>query len=389
MMSKELIVSRRENNAVLVSVVVPSYNHEKYLEKAVESVLSQGFTNFELLISDDGSTDNSWDVIQGFSDSRITIFQQERNLGPVGNLVFLIKKSKGKYIALLNSDDSWKGGKLRKQVEIMESDESLGACFTWADLVDGTGHRINGEEAVWSDVFLQSNRSQGQWLRHFFYKGNCLCHPSLLIRREIYDELGYYNPAIKQLPDFEMWIRLIKKYPIHVIPESLVAHLRTGENTSSLNKENTARNLTELVDIFAEFFNNIDDEIFIDGFSNEFRLKNVSMSPERIFCEKLFLLLDSAFAHHSGRIAAFNWFYKAFRNPDIEKVLSQEYCFSVSDFYKLTGNSGFGNTWISAMDNNESASQDKAIFLISNLKNFWSNIYSYKIKTFLKKHFSS
>ena len=95
------------SNTPLISVVMPSYNHAKYIKKAVDSVLAQDFDDFELLISDDASPDSSWQVISSFNDPRIRSFRQKQNLGPVGNLVFLIKEARGNYIALLNSDDAW------------------------------------------------------------------------------------------------------------------------------------------------------------------------------------------------------------------------------------------------------------------------------------------
>lgn len=335
----------------LISVVIPSYNHAKYISKALESVFAQDFSDFELLISDDASTDNSWEVISGFSDSRMRAFRQSQNLGPVGNLVFLIKEARGKYVALLNSDDVWYPGKLSKQFHVMNSLPNLGACFTWADLVDVHGREISGTEAIWNDVFRQSNRTQGQWLRHFFFKGNCLCHPSILARREIYETVGFYNPGLKQLPDFEMWIRLVKHYPIHVIQENLVAHMRDGNNTSAVSPENSARNLTELVEIFGAFFDRIPEEIFIEGFAADFRSKHAPVSSTRLLCEKLFLLLDSSFALASSRAAALSLFIKHFSDPEFEQVLQDEYRFSIFDFYRLTGTSGLGHFHMLAVNN--------------------------------------
>ena len=355
-------------NGPLISVVVPSYNHARHIGKALGSVLSQSFVDFELLISDDASPDNSWEIISDFSDPRIRSFRQERNLGPVGNLVFLIKKARGKYIALLNSDDAWSPEKLSKQIAVMEAQAHLGACFTWADMVDEQGREISGPEAIWNDVFRQPNRTQGQWLRHFFFKGNCLCHPSILARKEIYDTLGFYNPGFKQLPDFEMWIRLIKRYPIHVIPENLVAHLRDGNNTSAVSPENSARNLTELVEIFSTFFDGISDEIFIDGFLDDFRLKGVSATPTRLRCEKLFLLLDSAFAHASGRAAALSSFMKHFSDPEFERVLRDEYRFGVFDFYQMTGASGFGHFLMQAVNSTSPVASEAASIIPSTMR---------------------
>lgn len=334
----------------LVSIVVPSYNHAKYISKAVESALGQDFNNFELLISDDASPDNSWEVISGFSDPRVRLFRQERNLGPVGNLVFLIKEARGKYIALLNSDDAWYRNKLSKQVTMMESQPHLGACFTWADMVDEHGKEISGPESIWNDVFRQPNRTQAEWLRYFFFKGNCLCHPSILMRKDIYDAVGFYNPGLKQLPDFDMWVRLVKHYPIHIIQENLVAHLRDGNNTSAVSPENSARNLTELIHIFESFFEGVSDELFVEGFAGDFRLQGVPVTSTRLRCEKLFLLLDSAFVHVSGRASAFSALMKYVTDPEFERVLRDEYCFTVFDFYRLTGTSGFGHYFMQAVN---------------------------------------
>lgn len=337
-------------NKPSVSVVIPSYNQGLYIEKAINSVLSQDFTDIELLISDDASPDNSWEIIHRINDPRLRIFKQRKNLGPVGNLVFLINESCGKYVSLLNSDDYWLPGKLGKQVDIMESDPKLGACFTWADLVNEAGDVITGVEAMWSDVFRQANRTQAEWLSHFFFRGNCICHPSMLIKRDVYRHLGFYNPALRQLPDFEMWIRLIKRYPIHIISETLVGHLRTGDNTSALSQKNTARNLNELVEIFYDFFRDMPEELFVAGFGTHFRLKEASMTPERLHCEKLFLLLDSGFAQPAARAAAIRGFYESFRDAKLEETLRNEYDFSVFHYYELTGTAGFGYTWLQAMD---------------------------------------
>lgn len=332
----------------LVSVVVPSYNHAKHISKAIDSVLGQSFSSFELLISDDRSPDNSWEVISSFTDQRIRAFRQERNLGPVGNLVFLMQQARGKYIALLNSDDAWYPSKLGKQVAILRAQPALGACFTWADLVDVSGQEISGPEAIWNDVFRQPNRTQGEWLRHFFLKGNCICHPSMLARKEVFETLGYYNPGLRQLPDFDMWIRLVKHFPIHVIQENLVAHLRDGNNTSAVSPENSARNLTELVEIFGSFFESLSDDVFIDGFSEYFRLKGVPATQARLEAEKFFLLLDSAFVQASGKAAALALFIKRCADPEFERVVRDEYMFSVFDFYRITGQTGFGHFLMAA-----------------------------------------
>ncbi len=330
-------------HAPRVSILVPSYNHARYIGKALDSALAQDFADFELLISDDASRDNSWEAICSFADPRIRRFRQPRNLGPVGNLVFLIGQARGEYVALLNSDDAWYPAKLGKQVQVLNADPQLAACFTWAALVDAEGRPVAGPEAVWKDVFRQPNRSQAEWLRHFFTSGNCLCHPSMLMRRELYQTLGFYNPGLKQLPDFEMWVRLLKRHPIHIIQQDLVAHLRDGNNTSAVSAENTARNLTELVEIFAGFFSGMPDELFVEAFASRFRRADLAGRPGHLLCEQLFLLFDCSFAQAPARAAALSAFMRHLADPQVEQLLRDEYGFSVFDYYRLTGTSGFGH----------------------------------------------
>ncbi|MBI6554082.1 hypothetical protein YA0850_16905, partial [Pseudomonas veronii] len=166
--------------------------------------------------------------------------------------------------------------------------------------------------------------------------------------RQVFETLGYYNPGLRQLPDFDMWIRLVKHFPIHVIQENLVAHLRDGNNTSAVSPENSARNLTELVEIFGSFFESLSDDVFIDGFSEYFRLKGVPATQARLEAEKFFLLLDSAFVQASGKAAALALFIKRCADPEFERVLRDEYMFSVFDFYRITGQTGFGHFLMAA-----------------------------------------
>ncbi len=337
-------------NNPLVSVVIPSYNQGAYIAKAINSILTQDLGDFELLISDDASPDNSVEVISSFSNPRIKLFVQKKNLGPVGNLDFLIKQSRGKYIALLNSDDFWYPNKLRQQVELMTSQDVFAACFTWADLIDENGKAIKGIEAMWADVFKQQNRNQAEWLNHFYFKGNAICHPSMLIKRSVYDEIGSYNPALRQLPDFEMWIRLVRKYPIYVIPVSLVGHLRTSNNTSTHNAENIGRNLTELTHIFGNFFAEMSDELFITGFRQHFLLPDLPFTSEMLLCEQFFLLKDKSFAPVSFESIALSFFYQHGHNKKFLEMLEKSYGFSIFDYYKQIGISGIGYHWIASMN---------------------------------------
>jgi len=199
------------NRNPLVSVIIPSYNHENFIRESINSVLIQGFTDLEIIIVDDCSQDSSVEVIRSFDDARIRFFQNTENQGAVYTTNLAISYATGKYVALLNSDDVWLPNKLEQQFQFLESHPEVGAVFSRAQFVDESGTVLNKLTFFWADVFDHDNRSSALWLRRFFFKFNCLCHPSILIRREIYQKYPLYEASLRQLPDFAMWVVYIIK----------------------------------------------------------------------------------------------------------------------------------------------------------------------------------
>ena len=120
----------------LVSVIIPSYNHAPYIKECIQSVLDQTFTDFECLIEDDGSKDNTVEVIKTFKDSRINFVANPKNSGACAVANNLIKKARGKYIASINSDDIWVKDKLEKQVKFMEENPNYGAVLAKPYFID-------------------------------------------------------------------------------------------------------------------------------------------------------------------------------------------------------------------------------------------------------------
>ncbi len=205
----------------VVSVILTSYNHEQFIREAIGSVLSQSFTDFELIIWDDHSTDDSWSIINSYQDGRIRTFRNASNT--CGDYFDdALACTQGKYIAIHHSDDGWEPSKLAKQVQILDESPNVGACFTHVAAVDELGLAIGDDNNHYTSVFSQPSRSRQEWLRHFFFKGNSLCNPSVLIRRDCFASIGTFNLGLYQLPDLHLWIRLCLVHEIHIIPEKLV-----------------------------------------------------------------------------------------------------------------------------------------------------------------------
>lgn len=238
-----------------VSVIIPSYNHERFVKECIDSVLSQTFQDFEIVITDDNSTDRTVEIIRSFGDPRIKLFVNTENRGACITSNNCIRHSKGRYIAMLSSDDAWYPEKLAVQVKYLEDHPRIAAVFGKVDWIDENGDLIKHEGFPFKDVFEVKNKTRYEWLGHFFKYGNCLCHPSSLIRKEFYDEVGWLNPSFANLPDFDLWIRLCLKYDIHILDQRLIKFRRMNaeKNASSDTLTNRVRNRFEYKQILNHY----------------------------------------------------------------------------------------------------------------------------------------
>lgn len=205
-----------------VSIIMASYNHEKFVHEAIQSVLNQSFQDVELIIVDDASTDNTVNKIKNFSDTRLKLTVLPTNQGQFVATNLGLKQAKGEYIGILNSDDAFSIHKLEEQVSFLDSNPHIGAVFSDAELIDEQSQPFLNKKHPYYGVFNTSNKTRFEWLNYFFHHGNCICHPSVLIRSRCHQELGYYDPRFANCADFQFWIRLTAKYDIHIIPKKLI-----------------------------------------------------------------------------------------------------------------------------------------------------------------------
>lgn len=252
-----------------ISVIMATYNHAEFVAQAIESVLNQKGVDFEFLIADDGSVDGTRSAVEVTRDPRIRFFPNEVNRGACEVTNELIQKANGEFVALINSDDYWIGDdKLSYQLQFMRENPKVGACFGRAKFVDKNGLQIEKSTLEFGVIFDQANRSRGAWLRRFFDLGNCICHPTMLIRRACYADLGLYSNRMRQLPDLDMWIRLVKKYDIHISDREFINfRVLPGENASSQTTVNSIRTINEHYLIAEAFFKGIGREELVDGFA--------------------------------------------------------------------------------------------------------------------------
>lgn len=335
-----------------ISVLMVNYNHETHLPLTIESVLSQSYQNIQFIIIDDGSTDGSQTIIKDYAkkDPRIEYYFLEKNRHICHATNFGFSKVTGEYLARIDSDDLWYPDKLQKQLEFMQETPDCNVCFSWTDLIDENGNDLSDSEQDLYNLFNGRHPScQEHWLEFFFIHGNCLSHPSLLMKSEIQKEIGDFNPAYRQAHDFDYWIRIAKKYPIFVMEEKLTAMRRFVNssllNTSSTTEPDTTRYLNEYLLIRKHFFEDMDSDLFVRTFRSYFRNPDASTSEE-IFCEQAFLLCDCKYGGKQNPLLGIMKLEELLACPKTAAVLEAIYHFTPISYYKISSQHIFCDSFV-------------------------------------------
>jgi glycosyltransferase involved in cell wall biosynthesis len=235
----------------LVTVVLASYNHARFVEEAVESVLNQTLRDLELVVVDDGSTDGTVERVQAIRDPRLSLYQNSSNRGRHSRN-WAIARTHGTFVAIQNSDDRWHPDKLAQQLQFLEEHPNHGLCFTAVDVCDDSGSPCP-EHPIFGELWRTEQHDRFGWLRRFFLMGNCLAHASVLMRRELLDEIGLYDPALFQLPDLDLWIRAAAVADLAVLPRALTTVRIHGGNLSSPSPAASQRHARELTEVLLRY----------------------------------------------------------------------------------------------------------------------------------------
>lgn len=318
-----------------VSVLLSNYNGDKHLDESISSVLSQTYKDFEFIIVDDASTDSSRKVIENYHDKRIKKYYAEKNRNIAYSLNLALSMASGEYIARIDSDDVWELNKLEIQVQYMENHSECGACFTKVNIIDEYSNIANDMYDEYFQLFNSAeNKSQREWLRFFFYQGNCLCHPSVVIRRNVLEHVGgYYHLAYVPAEDYELWTRIVMKYPIHILGEKLVRY-RWEETVNKISGKTDGRiyafpNIMMLTR--KRIMENIDNEDLVRYFKEDF-INPESESQEELECEKAHILLRCS--GDNANFLGLEKYEELLDNEKMLKVLEEKMEFSLSEYYK-------------------------------------------------------
>ncbi len=327
------------DSSPLISVVMITYQHEKYIAEAIKSVLAQTFKDFELIIVSDGSTDKTDEIINSFQDDQILYIYQE-NQGPSTAINNGIIASRGKYIALMSGDDVCYPQRLELQYQYLDNfDKKI--VFSWVDFINDDSQPFIGEHFA-QNYFNHPNRTRSEILNWFFMKGNYLCAVTALVEKEILLEAGLFNLASIQIQDFDMWAKLVKNYDIYIVEEKLVKYrIRSDSNNLSSHPSNSVRTLFEWHQTSKNILDNIPIELFKLAFSNQIRNDNFQIGYEYEL-EKAFLYLKHDLPLFQS-IGTENLF-RLMQKEEFLSIAKSKYSFNLIDLYKLTKNTDITNS---------------------------------------------
>jgi glycosyltransferase involved in cell wall biosynthesis len=230
------------NMIPIVSIILPTYNGARTIARAIESVIEQSYTAWELLVVEDGSTDGVADIVHAFSarDSRIRYIKNETNLGIQKSLNKGIAEAKGKYIARIDDDDFWTDReKLSLQCELVQNDPSIVLVGTGVTVVDEKGTELFRYLFPETDTAIR---------RSILYK-NCFAHSTVLFSKEVALAAGGYGETkdVRHVEDYDLWLRMGTLGTFFNIPRYAIGFTVHAGSISSKNKSDQLRKNLALI----------------------------------------------------------------------------------------------------------------------------------------------
>jgi len=205
----------------LVSVIIPTYNRGWTLKEAIDSVLAQNFSNFELIVVDDGSTDNTQDILNSYKEDIIVLKQNNKGVSSARNRG--IASASGQYIAFLDSDDLWLPQKLSIQIDFFNANPEALICQT-------------EEKWIRNSIFVNPKKRHRKLSGNIFEQSLylCLVSPSaVMIKRSLFEKTGMFDESLPACEDYDMWLRVSCRYPVFLIDTPLI--IKRGGHADQLS----------------------------------------------------------------------------------------------------------------------------------------------------------
>jgi len=242
------------NNYGLVSVVTASYNMADYLELAVESVLAQSYQNLEMIVVDDGSQDNTPEVMSKFSGiSKLRYIRLEKNQGQTVAKNRGLAEAKGDFIGFVDADNLWKPNKLERQLPLFNKSEKIGVVYSDAEYIDGDGNVLPR---------LKRSYHEGT-IKEELLLNNFINFNSALVRRGCIRDAGGFDESLSMGIDWDLWLRISTKYEFAFLSEPTYSY-RIWANQMSHQKEKRLKNAEKIINKFERNYPGVVSDGVID-----------------------------------------------------------------------------------------------------------------------------
>jgi len=269
------------SNTPLVSVIMNCYNGERYLQKAIDSVYSQTYTNWEIIFWDNASTDDSAKIAQSY-DSKVKYFHTTNNTPLGGARVSAIDKANGEYLAFLDCDDLWEDLKLERQVSVISFQPNVGLVYSRCEIISGTNELLGR-------MPQREELPSGGNVFDELVKENFIPFVSALISRQKYDDIGGFPAHYKNATDYHVFLKLSYTYKVIAIDEVLCKYREHSGNLSHSQYIIGAKESVDSVSLF------LPDQRAIIGIKYQYAQLAISYVKE-----KQFLRAFVVFVKHGG-----------------------------------------------------------------------------------------
>ncbi|AAK80133.1 glycosyltransferase involved in cell wall biosynthesis [Clostridium acetobutylicum] len=246
----------------MISVIMPVYNCEKYLEESIESILKQTYRDFEFIIVNDGSNDKSIDIINKYAndDNRIVVVSRDNNMGMVYSLNEGIDRAKGSYVARMDADDIALPERFERQIEYLNKNKDVDILACKVEAFGDVSREQKLEREHWYNVDLNNSES----IESLFLENCYIAHPSVMMKMSVLKALGGYNLNYKRTEDYNLWLRAIAKgYKIAMLEEKLMK-IRL-HNDSKIHRD--AEGFSSIRDIIQSRLEYVKEKLKLKDFS--------------------------------------------------------------------------------------------------------------------------
>jgi glycosyltransferase involved in cell wall biosynthesis len=228
-----------------VSVLIPTFNRARYLPEAVSSVLNQTYRDLEVVIVDDGSTDNTAEVVRAFGDPRVRYLCQE-NRGTSAALNTAWRAARGEHIARLDSDDAWLPNFLAALVPALEADAELGVIYARAQAMDAQGKPL-------AQIMGAAPRFPGKMLKSLLY-ADCVCPIAVVLRAACLARVGGYDESLPGTEDWDVWLRMAEHFRFEYRDKILARYRFHPQNITGARSEQYARLVRDRARVLEKFY---------------------------------------------------------------------------------------------------------------------------------------